>query len=103
MRSPDYGDHYRTWRYVKIVPLQRIDYLHNLSDKDGNPVDPVTIGMPADFPQNQRHSVIFTDLGNGKTELIVTEHDWSVGPMMELSQLGLEQCLTKMATCLASA
>ncbi|MDQ2888766.1 MAG: SRPBCC domain-containing protein, partial [Chloroflexota bacterium] len=103
MSSPEYGDHYSTWHYEKIVPMQRIEYIHNLSDKDGNPIDPIKIGMPPDFPQSQRHTVTFKDLGNSKTEMTVTEHEWPVGQMMKMSQLGLEQCLGKMAARLASA
>ena len=103
MRSPAYGDHYSTWHYEQIVPLQRIEYIHNLSDQDGNPIDPIKLGMPPDFPQNQRHTVTFKNLGNGRTEMTVTEHDWPVGQMMELSQVGLEQCLKKMAASIASA
>src|SRR2546423_12079236 len=57
MSSPEYGDHYSTWRYEKIVPMQRIEYIHNLADKDGNPVDPVKMGMSPDFPRDQRHTV----------------------------------------------
>ena len=98
MSSPEYGDHYSIWRYEKIVPMQRIEYIHNLADKDGKKVDPVKMGMPPDFPQDQRHTVAFKDLGNGQTEMTVTEHDWTVGHMMELSELGLNQCLDKMAT-----
>ena len=49
MRSPEYGDHYSAWRYEKIVPMHEIAYIHNLADKDGNKVDPVTIGMPPGF------------------------------------------------------
>ncbi|GHO49043.1 SRPBCC family protein [Ktedonospora formicarum] len=102
MRSPEYGDHYSTWQYEKIIPMQQIEYIHNLSDKDGNLVDPISMGMPPDFPQNQRHTVTFKDLGNSKTEMTVTEHDWPVSQMMEMSKLGLEQCLKKMATSLVS-
>jgi hypothetical protein len=29
--------------------------------------------------------------------MIVAEHDWVVGQMMEMSKAGLEQCLDKMA------
>lgn len=47
--------------------------------------------MPADFPQDLRNLVTFKDLGDGKTELTVTECDWTVGQMMEMSKLGLEQ------------
>jgi uncharacterized protein YndB with AHSA1/START domain len=103
MSSPEYGNHYSTWQYERIVPLHRIEYIHNLSDKDRNPVDPVSMGMPPDFPQGQRHTVNFKDLGNGKTEMTVTEHNWTVGQMMEMSKLGLEQCLDKMAASFARA
>lgn len=75
MSSPEYGDHYSIWRYEKIVPMQRIEYIHNLADKDGKKVDPVEIGMPPDFPQDQRHTVTFKDVGNGQTEMTVTEYD----------------------------
>jgi len=101
MSSPEYGDHYSIWQYKKIVPMQRIEYIHNLADKDGNKIDPVSMGMPPDFPQDQRHMVTFKDLGNGQTEMTVTEYDWTVGQMMEMSKLGLEQCLRKMAASIA--
>ena len=105
MRAPkEYGgqDMYSTWRYRNIVPAERIEYIHNLADKDGNPIDPTSIGMPADFPQDLRNLVAFKDVGNGKTELTVTEYDWPVGQMMEMSRMGMEQCLDKMAASLVS-
>lgn len=43
MRAPEeFGgqDMYSTWAYKKIVPMQRIEYIHNLADKDGNKIDP---------------------------------------------------------------
>ena len=94
---------YSTWEYKKIVPMERIEYIHNLADKDGNKADPVKLGMPADFPQDLRNLVTFKDLGNGKTELTVTEYDWTVGQMMEMSKMGMEQCLDKMAASFAKA
>jgi uncharacterized protein YndB with AHSA1/START domain len=103
MSSPEYGDLYSIWRYEKIVPMQRIEYIHNLADKDGQKVDPVEIGMPPDFPQNQRHTVTFKDVGNGQTEMTVTEYGWTVGQMMEMSKLGLNQCLDKMAAIFTRA
>jgi len=65
MSSPQHGEHYSTWRYEKIIPMLLIEYIHTLADKDGNKVDPVKQGMPADFPQDQKHTVTFKDLGNG--------------------------------------
>jgi uncharacterized protein YndB with AHSA1/START domain len=103
MSSPEFGDHYSIWQYEKIVPMQRIEYIHNLADKDGKKVDPVEIGMPPDFPQDQRHTVTFKDVGNGQTEMTVTEYGWTVGHMMEMSKLGLNQCLDKMAASFTRA
>jgi uncharacterized protein YndB with AHSA1/START domain len=104
MRAPqEYGgqDMYSTWEYQTIAPMERIVYIHNLADKHGKQVDPVQMGMPSDFPQDQRHTVTFKALGNDKTEMTVTEYDWTPGQMMEMSKLGLEQCLDKMAAIFA--
>jgi uncharacterized protein YndB with AHSA1/START domain len=101
MSSPQFGDQYSTWHYKEIVPLQRIDYIHNLADKNGDKIDPTSVGMPPDFPQDLLNSVTFKALGAGKTEMTVTEYGWTEGRMMELSQMGLEQCLDKMAVIFA--
>ena len=97
MSSPQFGDNYSTWHYRKIVPVQLIEYIHNLVDKEGNKIDPVSIGMPADFPQDQLNTVAFRAVGADKTEITITEYDWTVGQMVEMSKMGLEQCLEKMA------
>ncbi|MDQ6734061.1 MAG: SRPBCC domain-containing protein [Nitrospirota bacterium] len=101
MRSPEYGDLNSTWQYRGIAPMERIEYIHNLADKNGNKADPVKMGMPPDFPQDQRHAVIFNAVGVNKTEMTVTEYDWTPGHMMEMAKEGLEQCLGKMAACFA--
>jgi len=100
MSSPEYGDLYSTWQYRGIVPMKRIEYIHNLADKDGHKIDPAAIGMPADFPRDQLHIVTFKAVGDNKTEMTVTEYDWTVGQMMEMSKMGLNQCLDKMETVL---
>ena len=104
MRAPkNFGgqDFYSTWAYKKIVPLQSIEYIHNLADKDGNAVDPATLGMPPDFPRNQRHIVTFKPMSGSRTEMTVTEYGWNEGQMFERSKMGLEQCLNKMAAIFA--
>jgi uncharacterized protein YndB with AHSA1/START domain len=103
MSAPEYGDHYSTWRYQQIAPMKRIEYIHNLADKDGNQVDPIKMGMPPDFPQDQRHTIDFKAVSDNKTELTVTEFGWTVGQMMEMSRMGMEQCLDKMAAIFARA
>ncbi len=101
MSSPDHGVYYSTWHYRKIMPMKLIEYVHNLADEDGNKVDPVQKGMPADFPQDMIHTITFKVLESNQTELIVTEHNWTIGQMMELSKMGMEQCLDKMETLLS--
>ena len=102
MASPKLGfpEQYSTWRYTKIVPMQEIEYILNLADKDGTKIDPALVGMPADFPRDILNIVTFEELGEGRTKVTVTEKDWPVGQMMEMSRMGMEQCLDKMAKAL---
>jgi uncharacterized protein YndB with AHSA1/START domain len=103
MSSPQFGDLYSTWHYLEIVPLQRIEYIHNLADKEGNTIDPVQTGMPADFPQGVRQEISFKALGDDRTEMTVTEYGYTSDQWYELSKAGLEQCLDKMAAIFARA
>lgn len=104
MRAPkEMGgqDMYSTWAYKKIVPLKLIEFIQRLADKDGNPVDPVKMGLPPEFPKDMRTVVTFRELGKGKTEMIVTEYDWTVSPMLGMAEVGLNQSLDKMVASLA--
>lgn len=100
MSHPEFGTNYSTWDYQEIVPLARLAFIHNLADEHGHKVDPVSLGMPSDFPVDQLQVITFKALSEGKTELTVIEHDWTVGQMMEMSKMGMEQCLDKMAAIL---
>jgi uncharacterized protein YndB with AHSA1/START domain len=102
MRAPkEFGggqDMYSTWAYEKIVPLQRIEFIQNLADKDGNRIEPEMIGMPPDFPPFIRTVVTFKPLGD-KTEMTITEYgvpgpDTQIG---KYAELGLNQSMDKMA------
>jgi uncharacterized protein YndB with AHSA1/START domain len=104
MRAPKkFGgqDMYSTWTYTKIVPMREIEYLHHFADKDGNRVDPAQQGLPPDMPEEVRNLVAFKTVGDNKTRITVTEYDWPVGHMMEMSKMGMEQCLDKMAAIFA--
>src|SRR5262245_44526520 len=99
MRAPTGQDFYNRWTYRKIEPLKRIEFILGWADKDGQKVDPVTMGLPPDIPQEVRHVVTFKDV-NGKTELTVREYGYKSDQTLDLSKQGLEQCLDKMATAL---
>jgi uncharacterized protein YndB with AHSA1/START domain len=103
MSSPEFGDLYNTWTYVKIVPMQEIEYILGWADKDGNAIDPASIGMPPDMPRDVRNRVTFRAVGDDKTEMTVTEYAWESDQLFDLSKAGLEQCLDKMAASLAAA
>ena len=106
MRAPkEFGgqDMYNTWTYKKIVPMQRIEYILNFTDKDGKAFDPAEMGLPPGIPKEVRNVNTFKDLGNGKTEMTVTEYSYTSDQAHDLSKAGLEQCLDKMAESLAQA
>ena len=100
MRAPkEFGgqDMYNTWAYRKIIPLAFIEYIFDWADKDGNRIDPSSIGLPPGMPRDMRHTITFKDLGNGKTEMTMTEFGYDSDQHFDLSKAGLEQCLDKMA------
>lgn len=103
MRSPEGQDLYNTWTYRKIVPMRRIEFVQNFSDKDGKKVDPVEMGMPPGIPLDVRHVVTFEAVGDDKTEMAVTEYGYTSDQIVEISKAGLEQCLDKMAAIFAEA
>ena len=100
MRAPkEFGgfDMYNTWSYKKIVPHERIEFVLNFSDKDGNKLDPAKIGLPSGIPPDVPHVITFKALGDKKTEMTVSEYGYTTDQAVETSKAGLEQCLDKMA------
>jgi uncharacterized protein YndB with AHSA1/START domain len=102
MRSPkEEGskEMYTSGVYSKIVPMALLEFGQALSDKDGNPIDPAQLNMPADFPKEIRTTLAFKSIGD-KTELTVTEYDWKTGQMRDYSEMGMKQCLDKLDSVL---
>ncbi len=104
MQAPKEWDGRETFSagvYTKIVPLERLEFTQGLSDKDGNPIAPEEIGMPADFPDEIATTVTFKALGN-RTEVTVTEYGWTAGQMADFSELGMKQSLDKLEASLVA-
>jgi uncharacterized protein YndB with AHSA1/START domain len=102
MRPPkEFGpnDLYTSGLYSKIVPGELLEFTQGLSDKDGNAIDPTTIGMPADFPAEIPTSLQFKRVGD-RTELTATEYGWRVGQMRDVSEAGFAECLDKLGEAL---
>ncbi len=96
-------DFYNTWTYCSIMPNERLEFVLDWADKDGNRVDPVTMGLPPSMPRDVRHVVTLKSLGGGKTAMTVTEYGYTNDQQFDLSKAGLEQCLDKMAASFTTA
>ncbi len=82
------------------MPLQCIEYIQVLADKDGNKIDPARVGMPSDFPQDTRVILAFKSVGD-KTEMTVTEFGLPVSQMGTFAEMGMRQTLEKLAAAIA--
>ncbi len=89
-------EHYSVGTYHKIVPNKKLEFTQSLADKDGNKIDPTSIGMPPDFPHEIHTEITFKALRSDLTELTIVEKDWTMGQMAVYSELGLHQTITKL-------
>jgi uncharacterized protein YndB with AHSA1/START domain len=95
-------EHFTAGIYQKIVPMEFLEFTQGLSDKDGNPIDPASVGMPPDFPAEIRTTIEFKAKAKGEmTELVITEYDWTMGQMSVYSYAGMHQSIDKLAASLA--
>lgn len=87
---------YTSGVYTKIIPNQYLEFGQQITDKDGNPIDPSTLGMPQDFPKEAIRTSITLESRGTITVMTVKESDWKIGSMRDLSAAGLGECLDKM-------
>jgi uncharacterized protein YndB with AHSA1/START domain len=100
MRAPaEFGgqDLYNTWTYARIVPMQTIEFIQHFTDADGNRIEPASIGLPPDIPAEVPHVLVFRPLDAGQTDFTVTEYGYESDQTVEMSRMGMAQCLDKMA------
>ena len=98
MRGPEAmgnQEFYSIWAYTKIIPLQTIEFIQSLANKDGIKTDPVLLGMPADFPADIRTVVNFSKIDDNTTTMTVMEYA-DFGSISHFAQIGLEQSMQKM-------
>jgi uncharacterized protein YndB with AHSA1/START domain len=98
MRAPaEWGgeDSYTAGEYLRIVPLERLEFTESISDKNGVPLQPGAPGMPPDFPQNL-HTVVTFENVSGLTRLVITTSGWTSGTMFVFALAGLHQSIDKL-------
>jgi uncharacterized protein YndB with AHSA1/START domain len=100
MRDPNGADLYNSWTYTKIEPSQSLEFIQNMSDAAGAKLDPASLGLPPEFPVDQRNLVTFKTTAGGGTEMTVTQFDWTVCPFLTFAEMGWSQSLAKMSAAL---
>lgn len=100
MKSPEGYEIWMRWDYSKVIPNQRLEYTQNLCDRDGNPIEPTSIGMPPEFPRNV--ATVVTLVPQGATTLVtITEHTTTTKALLEGSLKGLEMVMDQMGESFA--
>jgi uncharacterized protein YndB with AHSA1/START domain len=64
-------DMYSAGVYKEIIPMEKIVASDYFSDENGNKIKPSDEGQDANFPTEMNSTVLFEDLGNGKTKLSI--------------------------------
>lgn len=98
MRAPqEFGgqEHYSIWEYVEIIEHISIEFIQRISNENGEPIPPATVGLPEDFPLAVNTSVTFKILDSHKTEMRIIEQA-EFGSISNFAQLGLEQTMEKI-------
>jgi uncharacterized protein YndB with AHSA1/START domain len=101
MRSPDGVDMYNTWTYERVEPNARLEFVNHFVDKDGNRLEPSALGLPEGIPFGVRHVLVLTP-ADGGTELTLTEYGYTSDQVVEISRMGMQQVLDKLAGVLSA-
>ncbi len=96
MRSQDGFEIYNSWTYTRILPMYSIEFVQHFVDRERNKLNPASIGLPPGIPDGVPHLIRFEDLGNENTRITVTETGYSSQQTVEISRIGMQQCLDKM-------
>ena len=60
---------YNAGVFKEIVPNEKLVLTETMSDKDGNMLDPTEYGMDPNFPKELFYTMLFEDIGSGRTRL----------------------------------
>ena len=96
-------DMYSTWTYTKIVLLRELEYLHHFSDKAGNRVAGHFTGSSAGNAGRGAKSRHLQSRGRRQDGSKRNRIRLAGGPHDGDVQMGMEQCLDKMAAIFGKA
>lgn len=90
---------YSGGEYLEIVPMEKIVATDYFTDEKGAWIDPSTLGMPGEWPEKMKVTVVFEDAGEGKTKLTLT-HEGHPAEMAKDAESGWSSSLDKFAKIL---
>jgi uncharacterized protein YndB with AHSA1/START domain len=90
---------YSGGEYLEVVPMEKIVAREYFCDKDGNKIDPATIGMPGEWPEYMTVTFLFEDAGEGKTKLTL-RHEGHPVEMASNAEQGWSSSLNKFTAIL---
>jgi uncharacterized protein YndB with AHSA1/START domain len=102
MRSDQGWEIFNTWTYRSIDPMERILFVNRFADADGNQMSPADLGLPPTIPDEVPHEVSLSRIDDATTEVTVHEFGYPDDQTAAISKAGMEQCLDKMASLVAS-
>ncbi len=91
------------WDITALDEPTLLDYVFRFTDADGQVITSAEAGIPPGVPDEGRHEVRLTDLGDGRTRLEMTERGYLTAEARDMSATGLEQCFEKMTVVVGSS
>ena len=101
MRTPDGQDFWNAGEYHEIVPQEKIVSSMYFADSKGNKVEPEAYGMEHEVVEDAHDTVLFEDLGDGKTKLTFIGNEPMESAKNSGQLEGWNQILDKMAEVVA--
>eukprot|EP01132_Coremiostelium_polycephalum_P006774 gene6774-8402_t len=92
MTNPDAGTYYSNLQYKVIVPQERIEYLFNFADSNGNNLGSVVPGVPVD----QLTIIDFKPMSSTITEITITQTLIEGSPMIDQTKSAINQQFNKI-------
>ena len=102
MKSPDGQVFYNGGEYYEIVPQEKIVSSMFFADAEGNKVDPEQYGIEHEAIEDVHDTVLFEDLGNGKTKLTFIGNEPMESAVNSGQLEGWNEILGKVADVLAA-
>ena len=100
---PEYGGGlwHNRWTYTALEEPNRIEFVSEFADADGQPIARAAAGIPPGVPEQVPHVVDLEPLDGGRTRMTITETGYTSEDARRQSEAGQEQVVDKMQALFA--